>query len=224
MRLYAGDSGGLAKMLGLVETSNAVLLTSVLPSMTSLSDAIGRRPLLLMTSISALAQQILLSVADPSLLTLTSAELMKVLYLVPTYAVVRAAIGDMHKGDPAAYARAENQLNLIPMVGVVVLPALAGILVKRFDVRMPVRVAVLAGILNVAVISLFFKETLPEEERKPFVWKSSSPLSFLTLFRKTRRLAVLATSETLFHMTNITGRPTMLRQLIGEKESNSQEW
>jgi hypothetical protein len=150
---------------------------------------------------AALAQQLLLSAVEkPGLQTLTTAMFMKMLYLLPNFVVVKAAIGDKYKSDPTALAAAENQLNLVPMLSIMFMPALGGYLAKRFGVMTPVKAAVLFSMINVSVVAVFFEETLAPKDRKPFRWKTSSPLSFLKLFSKTKRLAALTMSELLFQV------------------------
>ena len=140
------------------------------PLLGNLSDAIGRRPVLV-TSIFAFGINYMLMAISPSLAWLFVAQGFAGLFGA-TPAVAAAFIADRYEAGERA--KRFGTLGAAYGLGFMFGPTLSGVLAE-WGHRVPIWVA--AGlILTNAVVGLFvFKESLPESARKPFRLAGASP-------------------------------------------------
>ena len=87
---------------------------------------------------------------------------------------------------------ASARIDAVAAVSKIIGPILGGSL-AAISLRLPWAVGAAAFGLQAIVMRLFLRETLKPTKRVPFRWKrSSNPLAFLTLFRRGKRVALLA--------------------------------
>ena len=149
------------------------------PMLGNLSDAYGRKPLLV-TSLFVYGGAYLLSGFATALWMLFLGRLLTGITSA-TYAIANALIADVSTAED----KAQNfgLLGVAFGLGFIVGPALGGI-IGAWDLRAPFFIASGLAFINTLYGLIFFRETLAPENRRPFKLKRASPWGGLTQLSK----------------------------------------
>ncbi|MAQ60947.1 MAG: tetracycline resistance MFS efflux pump [Gammaproteobacteria bacterium] len=149
------------------------------PMLGNLSDAFGRKPLLV-TSLFVYGGAYLLSGFATALWMLFLGRLLTGITSA-TYAIANALIADVSTAED----KAQNfgLLGVAFGLGFIVGPALGGI-IGAWDLRAPFFIASGLAFINTLYGLIFFRETLAPENRRPFELKRASPWGALTQLSK----------------------------------------
>ena len=161
------------------------------PVMGNLSDAYGRRPLLLL-AVGGLMLDYLFSALAPSLLWLFVGRVIAGL-CGSSYVIANAYIADVTEPDDRA--KAFGLMGAAFGVGFVIGPAIGGLL-GTFGPRVPFYVAAVISGLNLVFGYVVVPETLPPEKRRPFDWRRANPFGTFRVFQSYH--GVLPLSAVLF--------------------------
>lgn len=148
------------------------------PIIGNLSDAYGRRPVLLL-SIGGLGIDYLFTAFAPTIAWLFLGRLIAGV-CGASYSAANAFIADITK--PEERAKAFGMVGAAFGVGFVLGPALGGVL-AQFGDRAPFFAAAALSIANLIYGYIVLPETLAPEKRRPFELKRANPLGTLIAFR-----------------------------------------
>ena len=168
------------------------------PVLGNLSDAFGRRRVLLL-SLGGLTIDYLLLVVVGTLPLLFIARIISGIF-GGSYAAAQAAIADVTTPDERA--RNFGFVGAAFGVGFVAGPVIGGFL-GEMGPRAPfVAAAVLAG-LNFLYGLTLFPETLPPERRRPFDWRRANPLGALAAARVVPEMMAMAAVLTVWQVASL---------------------
>jgi MFS transporter, DHA1 family, tetracycline resistance protein len=151
------------------------------PTLGNLSDAYGRRPLLLL-AVAGLGVDYLLHAFAPSLLWLFVGRAFAGL-CGASYVIANAYIADITA--PEDRSKAFGMMGAAFGLGFVIGPAIGGIL-GEYGPRVPFFVAAGIAALNLIYGYFVLPETLAPENRRPFDWRRSNPLGTFRVFKQYR--------------------------------------
>lgn len=163
------------------------------PIMGSLSDAFGRRPLLLL-AVGGLALDYVLAALAPTLFWLFVGRIIAGI-CGASYVIANAYIADVTR--PEDRARAFGMMGAAFGVGFVVGPALGGLL-GEFGPRVPFWVAAALAGLNFLFGLFILPESLPKERRRPFDIRRANPFGVFAVFKAYGNVLPLCGVLTLF--------------------------
>lgn len=149
------------------------------PAIGNLSDAVGRRPVLLL-SVFGLAVDYLLTGFAPTMIWLFIGRVFAGI-CGASYTTANAFLADITK--PEDRARMFGLMGAAFGLGFVIGPAIGGLL-GSFGPRVPFFVAAGLAILNFAYGLLVLPETLAPENRRPFSLARSNPIGALKVFAR----------------------------------------
>lgn len=192
-----GDTASAARTVGLFGTSWAAIQLFAAPLLGSLSDRVGRRPIVLLSNLGlgldylfmALAPTLGLLFVGRLLSGVTSAS-------VPT---AYAYIADVTPPDKRA--RGYGMLGAAFGIGFILGPALGGLL-GAYGPRTPFWVAGALSLANAAYGFFILPESLAPEHRSAFSWKRANPLGALRLLRSRAGLLGFAGMHFLYHLAH----------------------
>ena len=185
-----GDYAAQVAAQSLLESTASAFGFILNPLAGTLSDALGRKPVMLVSPIF-MCVSCALSTRYPTVWMVAVRRFLMPLSSTPWHTGERAALADMFKEDGTAYALAQSRIATMRDATSIGVPIIGGWLAMR-DVRLPWLVATVIHLFQVVICMRCLEETLPEEERVPFRWRSSSPLGWLKLFRRGRKLRLVA--------------------------------
>lgn len=148
------------------------------PAIGNLSDAYGRRPVLLV-SVFGLFVDYLLTAFAPNLLWLFVGRIFAGI-CGASYTTANAYLADITK--PEERAKVFGMMGAAFGLGFVIGPAIGGLL-GEFGPRVPFFVAAGLSFVNVVYGYFVLPETLAPENRRPFQWARANPLGALKVFR-----------------------------------------
>jgi DHA1 family tetracycline resistance protein-like MFS transporter len=148
------------------------------PVLGNLSDAVGRRPVLLISLAGLAANYVVLALAD-SLLLIILARVLTGLF-GGSYAPAQAALADIT--PPERRARSFALVSAGFGVGFVAGPALGGLL-SEFGERTPFYLALALSLANLLYGLIAFPETLPTGLRRPFSAARANPFGAWKVLR-----------------------------------------
>ncbi|MCA0433416.1 MAG: TCR/Tet family MFS transporter [Proteobacteria bacterium] len=148
------------------------------PAMGNLSDAYGRRPLLLLAVFGLFVDYLLMALA-PNLLWLFIGRAIAGL-CGASYVIANAYIADVTA--PENRAKAFGMIGAAFGLGFVIGPALGGLL-GEYGARVPFYAASAISALNLLYGYFVLPETLTRENRRPFQWTRANPLGTFRVFR-----------------------------------------
>jgi DHA1 family tetracycline resistance protein-like MFS transporter len=186
-----------AAMYGLFGTVWALMQFGFSPVLGTISDSVGRRPVILLSNFGLGLDYILMALA-PSLGWLFLGRTISGITAasVPT---AGAYIADVTPAEKRAAAF--GLLGAAFGMGFVLGPALGGVL-GSISPRLPFWAAACLSLVN-AMYGLFvLPESLPPERRAPFTWRRANPLGSLALLRAHPELTGLASVNFLAYVAH----------------------
>ena len=194
LRDVAGtDLSGAAWAGGLLFAAYSAMQFLFGPAVGNLSDAIGRRPVLL-ASVAGLGLDYLVTAFAPSLPWLFAGRIVAGI-CGASFITANAYIADVTA--PEDRGRAFGLIGAAFGVGFILGPALGGLL-GQFGHRVPFLAAAGFSALNLAFGWLTLPESLPLAERRPFSWVRANPLGALGALRGAAGLRGLAVALLLY--------------------------
>jgi MFS transporter, DHA1 family, tetracycline resistance protein len=192
------DTARAAWIFGLFGTVWALMQFVFSPVLGSLSDRFGRRPVVLLSNFGLALDYVLMALA-PSLLWLFVG---RVISGVTSASISTsfAYIADITPPDKRAAVF--GKIGAAFGAGFVLGPALGGLL-GNVDPRLPFWVAAGLSLANALYGLLILPESLPEDRRAPFRWKSASPVGALHLLGSDRLLAGLSLTNFIAQIAHV---------------------
>jgi DHA1 family tetracycline resistance protein-like MFS transporter len=168
---------------GLLVTSYALASLLGAPLLGALSDAVGRRPVLLL-GVAGLGANYAVAALAPNLTVLFAARIFAGL-CGASYTTAAAYIADVT--PPERRAAAFGLIGAAAGCGFILGPAIGGLL-GDYGPRVPFAAAAVLGAINLLYGVLVLPESLPRTMRRPFTWRAANP--FRALLRLARFKAV----------------------------------
>lgn len=192
-----GDTARASIWMAIFGTVWAVMQFAFMPVLGALSDAHGRRPVVLLSNFG-LGFDYILMAAAPSLGFLLVG---RVISGVTAASVTTASAYIADVTPPERRAAGFGLLGAAFGVGFVAGPALGGLL-HGIGPRAPFWVAAALSLAN-AIYGLFvLPESLPRERRKPFAWRNATPGGAIAILRSHPGLLGLASVQFLSNLAH----------------------
>jgi DHA1 family tetracycline resistance protein-like MFS transporter len=174
-----GDASEAAKYYGIIAAAFALMQFLCAPLFGSLSDQVGRRPVILISLFGFAVNYALLALA-PSLRWLLVARLLSGI-TGASITTANAYIADISTDDN----RAQNygMIGAAFGLGFIIGPGLGGLL-GQLGPRVPFWVAMAIVMLNWLYGLLVLPESLPADRRRPFSWHRANPFSSIVNLRR----------------------------------------
>lgn len=182
-----GDTARGAEILGLFGTVWALMQFLSGPVLGSLSDRVGRRPVILLSNLGLGLDYVLMALA-PDLTWLFVGRVISGI-TGASISTAFAYIADVT--GPEKRAQAFGMVGAAFGIGFIVGPAIGGLL-GNFDPRLPFWFAAGFSLLNFAYGFFVMPESLPPEKRAGFSWARANPVGSLVLLRSHPELLGLA--------------------------------
>jgi MFS family permease len=220
---FAGDFTAQARMmtnLGLVSSVVGFVLKPVLASLT---DTFGRKPLMFSSPVAntLLTGGMVLSSRSRWTTFLAIRYCCSPLTYEAQMLARQAAMGDMFSNDSKRLGRHLARMSMIWPVSSIFCPIISGYLTACFGLRLPLVIATIMYAFNLFIVVPRIPETLPRDQRKPFVLgMGSSPLTAFKLFTKGKWLRRISFLQLLDSMSgqevcwNLSELSIALRQLV----------
>lgn len=186
VNLEGGDTARAATVTGVFGFTWAAMQFLTAPLLGALSDRVGRRPVLLLSSLGLGLDYILMALA-PGLGWLFVGRLLSGITSA-SHTTAAAYIADIT--PPADRAARFGMLGAAFGLGFIVGPAVGGLL-GGIDLRLPFWVAAALSLLNTAYGFFILPESLSRERRAPMRWRVANPIGTLALFRSRPALLFL---------------------------------
>ncbi|MEM1035386.1 MAG: TCR/Tet family MFS transporter [Pseudomonadota bacterium] len=183
---------------GMLAATFAVANFLAMPVLGGLSDAYGRRPVLL-ASIFMLGVDLIIMGLAPTLSILFFARFLGGMFSA-TYSVANAYIADVTEQEDRG--RAFGMMGAAFGVGFILGPVFGGLL-GGIDTRLPFFVAAGIAGLNFLYGMFVLPESLPEENRRPFTLARANPFGAFKHFVKLPKVAWFIAAIGLFHLANM---------------------
>ena len=193
----AGSTQQGALIFGVFGTAWALMQFIFSPVMGALSDAYGRRRVLLLSGLGLGLDYILMALA-PNLAWLFLGRLLSGI-TAATFSTAGAYIADVT--PPAERAGKFGLIGAAFGLGFVLGPAIGGVLGST-DPRLPFWVAAALSLLSTAYGFFVLPESLPPEKRSAFAWTRANPLGSLELLRADKQLFGLSAAMFLFNLAH----------------------
>ena len=206
LRASGLDPASVALLLGRLGSASALCEVMLSNSFGKLSDAIGRKPIMLAApAVTVLARGTV--VLNPSLPVLIGARLTSTLVVPMYWLAYQAAMADVFGGNTTKLVSAAPKSSAFPFLiaharssssvqavvgsrvqagmglGYAIASLVGGPLAQR-DIRYAYAASCTLGCCVLACISFGFRETLERSKRVKFKWSGGSPLGFQNLFRR----------------------------------------
>jgi MFS family permease len=229
LRAFGGDAAAYALVRGWLESTTAAISFFVTPIVAGLSDAIGRRTLMIVSTFAIFGANTLPLFAPAhgtgrtTLLLLGARQMLYRIAIDLGQLVRQSSLGDMFAGNNAALAEATALDQALFPACKIIAPLIGGALLQR-SARLPWYLSCSSMGLQV-LVSFRIGETLPKDMRLPFRWKvNANPLSFLTLFRRGQTMSVLGAMTMLARVGETGGQPLPAEQICNIHKANLLNW
>jgi len=156
------------------------------PLLGALSDQYGRRPVLLL-GFFGLALSFFVTAAATALWVLVAIRLVSGA-MQANVSVANAYVADIT--PPAERAKRFGQLGAAFGIGFILGPATGGVL-GAIDLRLPFVVAGCLALVNLAYGYFVLPESLPQDKRRAFNWRTANPISSLKKLTELKDVGVL---------------------------------
>lgn len=185
--------GEAAKWGGILTASYAVTQFLFGPLLGSLSDKVGRRPVLLIGLVALSIDYLIMGFANTIWVLLIGRLLAGA--AGSTIVIANAFVADVSPADK----RAANfgMLGAAFGLGFILGPIIGGLL-GGFDTRAPFFAAAALAMLNACYGYFVLPESLPVNNRRAFSWRSANPLSAILMIRRFPALGWIFLSSFLF--------------------------
>lgn len=190
-----GDTARAATIFGFMSVTWALMQFIFSPIFGALSDAYGRRPVLLASNAGLGLDYILMALA-PGLAWLFVGRILSGIFAA-TFSTATAYIADVT--PPEKRAAAFGMIGASFGLGFVLGPALGGVL-GAYDPRLPFWVAAALSLANAAYGYFVLPESLAKENRAPFRFKTANPIDAVRLLFGNVTLRPLATVLFFFYL------------------------
>jgi DHA1 family tetracycline resistance protein-like MFS transporter len=180
LELFVGhDATAASRTFGLLSASFALMQFIFSPILGSLSDRVGRRPVLLISLVGSGLNYLLLAFA-PTLAWFFLARIVA--------GITAASIGTAgaYIADVSPPEKRAQNFGLIGMsfgLGFVAGPTIAAI-AGQYDVRLPFYLAAGLSLVNAVYGFFVLPESLAPDHRRPFSWARANPIGTLNSLRK----------------------------------------
>jgi MFS transporter, DHA1 family, tetracycline resistance protein len=191
--LSGGDTARAARVFGLFGTVWALMQFVASPIIGSVSDKVGRRPVILLSCLGLGLDFVFMALA-PTLGWLFVGRVISGV-TAATIATAGAYIADV--SPPEKRAANYGMIGAAWGAGFIIGPALGGLL-GQANPRLPFWAAAGLALVGVAYGFFVLPESLPPEKRAAFSWKKANPIGSLTLLRSHHELLGLATVNSFF--------------------------
>ena len=192
-----GNYADASLLSGLFATIFAVVQFFASPILGTLSDRLGRRPVVLLSNFGTALDYVILAAA-PNLAWLFVGRVLSGA-TTASITVASAYIADVTPEDKRAGAY--GMISAAFGVGFVIGPAIGGLLAVH-GLRIPFWVAGALSLLNFFYGFFVLPESLAPEHRNPFSWQRANPLGSLRMLRRHAELAGLATSNLIGYVAH----------------------
>ena len=187
MQLQGGDEASTARWVGSLLTVAAIMQFATMTAVGALSDAIGRRPVMLLSMFGQAINYVIIAMA-PDLWWLMIGQII----VGVTSSSVPTAMAYVADVTPAGNrAGAFGKLSAAFGIGFLVGPSLGGVL-GNLDPKAPFWVAGALSALNGLYGLFVMPESLSRERRSAFNLRRINPFSSLVLFRQRKNVRSLA--------------------------------
>jgi DHA1 family tetracycline resistance protein-like MFS transporter len=181
------DTAHAARIFGVFGTAWALMQFVFSPVLGALSDRFGRRPVVLLSNFGLAADYVLMALA-PSLIWLFIGRVISGITSA-SISTAFAYIADVT--PPERRAAVFGKIGAAFGAGFILGPALGGLL-GDVDPRLPFWAAAGLSFANAVYGLLILPESLSEDKRAPFRWRSANPLGALQLLRSNAVLVGLS--------------------------------
>ena len=189
VELSGGETAHGATLFGIFGSVFAAMQFLFSPVLGSLSDRFGRRRVILLSCLGLGLDYILMALA-PSLSWLFLGRVISGI-TSSTYGTAAAYIADVT--PPEERASKFGMLGVAFGIGFIIGPSVGG-LQAGLGLRAPFWGAAVLSLLNAAYGFFILPESLPEERRSSFHWKTANPVGAFALLRSHPQLVALATA------------------------------
>jgi len=192
-----GDFATASLLSGLFSTIFALVQFFGSPILGTLSDRVGRRPVVLLSNFGTALDYVILAIA-PNLAWLFVGRVLSGA-TTASITVASAYIADVTPEDKRAGAY--GMISAAFGVGFVIGPAIGGLLAVH-GLRLPFWVAGALSLVNFLYGLLVLPESLAPEHRNAFSWQRANPLGAINMLRRHAELAGLATSNLIGYIAH----------------------
>jgi len=192
-----GNYADASLLSGLFATIFAIVQFFASPVLGTLSDRIGRRPVVLLSNFGTALDYVILAWA-PNLAWLFLGRVLSGA-TTASITVASAYIADVTPEDKRAGAY--GMISAAFGVGFVVGPAIGGLLAVH-GLRLPFWVAGALSLVNFLYGFFVLPESLAAEHRNAFSWQRANPLGSIKMLRRHAELAGLATSNLIGYVAH----------------------
>lgn len=192
-----GDLAQAAVWGGLLSTAFAVMQFTCAPTVGSLSDAVGRRPVLLVSMVVMALDYVVMALAG-SLWLLLAGRIVGGI-TAATHSTAQAYIADI--SSPAQKAANFGLLGAGFGAGFVLGPILGGLLAE-FGTRAPFWAAAGLSAANAALGYVVLRETVTDRTRRAFTWANANPFGAFRLIGRMPGLTVLLGVFFFYHLAS----------------------
>ncbi len=187
-----GDTARAADIVGYFGFAWALMQFIFQPLLGTLSDRVGRRPVIILSNIGLGLDYILMALS-PTLWFLFAGRLISGI-TAASYGTAGAYIADVTPAEKRAVRF--GMLGAAFGLGFVIGPAVGGVL-GDIDLRLPFWAAAAVSLLNGAYGFFVLPESLPKDRRVAFSWRRANPVGSLRLVGSSAILARLTLANVL---------------------------
>ena len=175
--IYNGDFAAQARTVGSTRSAAAALGFLLTPVFAGLTDAFGRKPVLMLASVVSIVQNLMVALS-PTRRNLIISTAMSTLTMSSWELASQSMIADIFNATPdaksttgaaAALGGALSKLQMMPSCCSIICPVLGGAL-AAISLRLPFAIQAVLCVLN-SVALLWLPESHPKNERVAFTWK-----------------------------------------------------
>jgi DHA1 family tetracycline resistance protein-like MFS transporter len=192
------DTARAAEIFGLFGTAWALMQFLFSPVLGALSDRFGRRPVVLLSNLGLGLDYVLMALAP----SLTWLFIGRVISGITSASVSTAFAYIADVTPPEQRAATFGKIGVAFGAGFILGPAVGGLL-GGMDPRLPFWVAAGLSFANTLYGLLILPESLPEDRRSPFHWKSANPVGALRLLGSDRVLTGLSVVNFLAQVAHV---------------------
>jgi MFS transporter, DHA1 family, tetracycline resistance protein len=196
--MRGGDEASAAHWVGLFGTLWAAMQFAAMPIVGSVSDRVGRRPVVLLSNFGQAADYTIMALA-PNLWWLLAGRLLSGL-TSSSVSTAFAYIADVTA--PKKRAGAFGALGAAFGLGFVLGPALGGV-VGAIDPRLPFWLAGALSLLNGLYGLFVLPESLPAARRSAFSWAKANPIGSFAMLRANPQLLGFASVKFLNDLAHV---------------------